>query len=48
MRYLLDSNICVYALKNRPPKVLRRLEVAGRATVAVSVITVLELHQGRQ
>ena len=46
MRYLLDSNICVYALKNRPPKVLRRLEVAGRATVAVSVITVLELRQG--
>jgi len=30
MRYLLDSNICVYALKNRPPKVLRRLEVAAR------------------
>jgi tRNA(fMet)-specific endonuclease VapC len=46
MRYLLDSNICVYALKNRPPKVLRRLEVAGRATVAVSVIAVLELRQG--
>ncbi len=46
MRYLLDTNICIYALKNRPPEVLQRLREVGRAAVAVSVITVLELRQG--
>ncbi len=48
MRYLLDTNICVYALKHRPPEVLERLEAVGKAAVAVSVITVLELRQGAE
>lgn len=48
MRYLLDSNICVYAMKNRPPQVLRRLQNVGRAVVAVSVVTVLELRQAAE
>lgn len=48
MRYLLDTNICIYALKNRPPEVLERLREVGRAAVAVSVITVLELRQGAE
>ena len=26
MTYLLDTNICIYALKNRPPEVLERLQ----------------------
>ena len=46
MKYLLDTNICIYALKNRPPEVLQRLQEVGRAAVAVSVMTVLELRQG--
>jgi len=48
VRYLLDSNICVYAMKNRPQQVLRRLQNVGRAAVAVSVVTVLELRQGAE
>jgi len=48
VRYLLDSNICIYAMKNRPLQVLRRLQNVGRAVVAVSVITVLELRQGAE
>lgn len=48
MRYLLDSNICIYAMKNRPLQVLRRLQNVGRAVVAVSVITLLELRQGAE
>lgn len=48
MKYLLDTNICVYALKNRPPEVLERLREVGRAAVAVSVVTVLELRQGAE
>ena len=48
MRYLLDTNICIYALKNRPPEVLNRLRSVGRSAVAVSVITVLELRNGAE
>lgn len=48
MRLLLDTNICVYALRNRPPQVMRRLQVIGPAAIAVSVITVLELRQGAE
>lgn len=48
MRYLLDSNICIYAMKNRPLQVLRRLQNVGRSVVGVSVITVLELRQGAE
>ena|SRR5215213_6500882 len=35
-------------MKNRPPQVLRRLQNVGRAVVAVSAITVLELRQGAE
>jgi tRNA(fMet)-specific endonuclease VapC len=48
MRYLLDTNICIYAMKNRPPQVLRRLQNVGRWAVAVSVFTVLEVRQGAE
>jgi tRNA(fMet)-specific endonuclease VapC len=46
--YVLDTNICIYALKNRPPEVLARLQEVGRAAVVVSAITVLELRQGAE
>ena len=48
MKYLLDTNICIYALKNRPLAVLERLQAVGRGAVALSVITVLELRQGAE
>jgi tRNA(fMet)-specific endonuclease VapC len=48
VRYLLDTNVCVYSLKNRPPEVLEHLQAVGRAAVAVSVITVLELRHGAE
>lgn len=48
MRYLLDTNICIYALKNRPPEVLTRLRSIRRTDIALSVITVLELRQGAE
>jgi tRNA(fMet)-specific endonuclease VapC len=46
--YLLDTNICIYALKAQPPEVLARLRTVGPARVALSVITVLELRQGAE
>ena len=48
MTYLLDTNICIYALKNRRPEVLEHLQAVGREAVALSVITVLELRQGAE
>lgn len=46
MRYLLDTNICIYALNRRRPEVLERLRAVGRSAVALSVVTVLELRHG--
>lgn len=48
MRFLLDTNICIYAMKNRPPEVMARFRAVGKTAVAVSVITVLELRQGAE
>lgn len=46
MRFLLDTNICVYALKRRPPEVLQRLREVGPAEVGISVVTLVELRHG--
>jgi tRNA(fMet)-specific endonuclease VapC len=43
---LLDTNICVYVLKTRPPEVLERFNGFGREELAISVITAMELRVG--
>jgi tRNA(fMet)-specific endonuclease VapC len=48
MTYLLDTNICIYALANRPARVLQRLREVGPEAVAVSVVTLLELRHGAE
>lgn len=48
MKYLLDTNICIYSLKNKPPEVLERLRLVGQDEVGISVITALELRQGAE
>ncbi len=45
MRYLLDTDTCIYALK-RDESVLGRMLSENRADVAVSVITEAELRTG--
>jgi tRNA(fMet)-specific endonuclease VapC len=45
LKFLLDTNICVYALKHHP-SVLEQLLARDRADVAVSVITEGELRTG--
>jgi tRNA(fMet)-specific endonuclease VapC len=45
MRFLLDTNICIYALKQNPI-VLDRLLSQTRSEVAISVITEAELRTG--
>lgn len=44
--YLLDTNICVYAIRKRPEPVFRRLSAVGEQDVAISVVTAFELEVG--
>ena len=46
MRYMLDTNICIYIIKRRPPSVLAALLKHEQAGIGVSIITVCELAYG--
>ena len=46
MRYLLDTNICIYIAKRKPGRVLSRLEHMRPGDVGMSVVTYLELVFG--
>jgi len=46
MRYLLDTNICIYIARRSPPEVLSRLERLKPGDVGMSIITYLELVYG--
>jgi len=46
MHYLLDTNICIYLIKNRPPEVLDRFRQHSPQDVAISIITLFELEYG--
>ncbi len=46
MIYMLDTNICIYAIKNKPEKVLLRLREELDHGVCISSITLAELEYG--
>lgn len=46
MRYLLDTNICIYLIKKKPLKVLEKLRTLAIAEVGISAITLAELEFG--
>ena len=46
MIYMLDTNICIYAMKKRPEKVLQRLRNELDNGVCISSITLAELEYG--
>ncbi len=46
MRYMLDTNICIYLIKNHPPQALRRLETLNQGAAVISVVTYAELRAG--
>jgi len=46
MRHMLDTNICIYLIKKRPPRVLRRLQRVNATDVCISAITLSELEYG--
>lgn len=45
-RYMLDTNICIYAIKNKPEHVLKRLLSNLKKGLCISVITLAELELG--
>jgi tRNA(fMet)-specific endonuclease VapC len=46
MKYLLDTNTCIYLIRQSSPAVRRRLEAHPIEEVAVSAITLGELQHG--
>jgi len=46
MRYLLDTNICIYLIKKRPRQVLQKFNAYSVGEIGVSSITVAELQYG--
>jgi tRNA(fMet)-specific endonuclease VapC len=48
VRYLLDTNICIYIAKRRPPKVAGRFERLHPGEVGMSMINYGELLLGAE
>jgi len=48
LRYLLDTDICIYLARNQPPAVAERLTRVPLETVAISVVTYGELAYGAE
>ena len=46
MNYLLDTNICIYVIRKRPPPALKRVQSKQPGQIAISTITVAELEYG--
>lgn len=46
MKYMLDTNICIYAIKNKPEKVLNTLKEKMDDGICISAITLAELAHG--
>ena len=49
MRYLLDTNILIYLIKNKPPSVARRIDALGPEEIlGMSFFTYAELLKGAE
>lgn len=48
MKYLLDTNICIYLIKQRPFSVLEKFAAVQVGEVGISAISVAELQYGVQ
>ena len=46
MKVLLDTNICIYMIKNDPPEVREHFQMLIPGDIAISSITVAELQYG--
>ncbi len=46
MKYLLDTNICIYIIKKQPESVIKKLTKKDPSDIAISAITWFELMYG--
>jgi tRNA(fMet)-specific endonuclease VapC len=46
MQYMLDTDICIYAIKNRSDYLLAKLRANAASGIGISSITAAELHIG--
>lgn len=46
MKYMLDTNICIYAMKNKSAIVAEKIKEISTAEICISVITFSELLHG--
>lgn len=46
MKYMLDTNICIYLIKKKPEKVLRHFRSNTIGDIGISSITLAELRYG--
>lgn len=46
MRYMLDTNICIYVIKHKPEKVFRKLQTIHPEDMCISSVTYAELVHG--
>lgn len=46
MKYMLDTNICIYLIKKKPPEVMEQLHKKMNEGIAISSITLAELEYG--
>lgn len=46
MRYMLGTNICIYAIKHKPERVLLRLQKHDPSEICISSVTYAELVHG--
>ena len=47
LRYMLDTNICIYVIKNYPPELRERFNLLAEQ-LCMSSITLAELHYGAE
>ncbi len=46
IKYMLDTNTCIYIIKRKPPKVIERFKQADISQIGISSITLSELLYG--
>ena len=46
MKYMLDTNICIYVIKHKPESVIRKFLEQNPADICISSITYAELMHG--
>ncbi|HAM52185.1 MAG TPA: VapC toxin family PIN domain ribonuclease [Nitrospiraceae bacterium] len=46
MKFMLDTNICIYLIKQKPEKVLRHFQTCSVGDIGISSITLSELEYG--